>query len=158
MGTMGSSTDITARITDSLYSEALVLADDVRAVFDLRHVPEPDHDGDRLRLAMSVEGLRTTTRIMHVLACLLNYRAWFAGDMSEFQLRRHGRLPPDRPSDPAHLAVLEEPTRELIAATEALHARVARIDAAWRDGFEREPSAVQRLRDRLGRELRIAGR
>lgn len=146
--------DISEPIIESLYSEALVLADEVRAVFDLRPVSGPDYDGDRLRLAMSVEGLRTTTRIMHVLAWLLNQRAYLSGQMSAFQLRRHGTLPPDRASDPANLALLEWPTRDLIAATEALHARIARLDLAWRGAFAEQPSAVLRLRERLGQELR----
>ena len=153
---MGRPSDISELIIESLYSEALLLADEVRAVFDLRQVYNADHDGDRLRLAMSVEGLRTTTRIMHVLAWLLNQRAYHSGQMSEFALRRHGTLPEERPSDPANLTVLEPETCALIGATEALHARVARLDAAWRDSFTEHPSAVQRLRERLGRELRIA--
>ncbi|MCL4673680.1 MAG: DUF1465 family protein [Sphingomonadaceae bacterium] len=153
---MGKPSDISEPIVESLYSEALVLADEVRAVFDLRPVEGPDFDGDRLRLAMSVEGLRTTTRIMHVLAWLLNQRAYLSGQISEFSLRRHGTLPPDRPSDSENLAVLQPETRALISATEALHARVARLDAAWREGFSAQPPAVQRLRERLGRELRIA--
>ena len=154
---MGQPSDISEPIIESLYSEALLLADEVRAVFDLRPICGPDHDGDRLRLAMSVEGLRTTTRIMHVLAWLLNQRAYHTGQMSEFSLRRHGTLPEDRLSDADNLAVLEPETRALIGATEALHARVARLDAAWRDSFSANATAVQRLRERLGRELRIAG-
>ena len=155
---MGKPGDISEPIIEALYSEALVLADEVRAVFDLRPVHAPDFDGDRLRLAMSVEGLRTTTRIMHVLAWLLNQRAFIGGQMSEFALRRHGALPPDRASDPDNVAVLEQPTRELIAATEALHARVSRLDRAWREGFAARPSAVLGLRERLGRELRVTNR
>lgn len=155
---MGTQSDISEPIIESLYSEALVLADEVRAVFDLRPVTGPDFDGDLLRFAMSVEGLRTTTRIMHVLAWLLNQRAYLSGQMTEFQLRRHGTLPPDRPSDPDNLARLEWPTRELIAATEALHARVARLDRAWREGFVAGPSAVLQLRERIQREIRVIGR
>lgn len=154
---MAKPSDISEPIIEALYSEALILADEVRAAFDLRPVSSPDFDGDRMCLAMSVEGLRTTTRIMHVLAWLLNHRAYLSGQMSEFALRRHGSLPVDRGSEPANLDQLLQPTRDLIAATEALHARVARLDAAWREGFSAHPSAVLRLRERLGRELRIAG-
>ena len=146
-------TDISEPIIEALYCDALMLADEVRAVFDLRPVDQPDSDGDRLRLAMSVEGLRTTTRIMHVLAWLLNHRAYFAGDMSEFQLRRHGRLPEDRASDPDNLAWLEPETCALIRASELLHARVARLDHAWRENFEMRPAAILRLRERLGRAV-----
>ncbi|QYU69706.1 DUF1465 family protein [Leptolyngbya sp. 15MV] len=146
-------TDISEPIIEALYCEALVLADEARMVFDLRPVEWPEQDDPALRLAMSVEGLRTTTRIMHVLAWLLNQRAYFASEMSEFQLRRYGTLPTDRPSDPFNLSQLDQPTRELIAASEAIHARIARLDAAWRERFRLRPSAVHSLRERLGREV-----
>ncbi|WP_324261449.1 DUF1465 family protein [Altererythrobacter sp. H2] len=154
---MNQPSDISEPIIEALYSEALVLADEVRSVFDLRHVAGADFDGDRLRFAMSVEGLRTTTRIMHVLAWLLNQRAYLSGDMTEFQLRRHGTLPLDRPSDPENLAILEKPTRDLIEATETLHGRVSRLDKAWRAGFAGRPSGIRDLHERLGRELRVVG-
>lgn len=147
---MASPTDISQPIIESLYCEALVLADEVRAAFDL--APTRRMGEDLVRIALSVEGLRTTTRMMHMLAWLLNHRAYFAGELSEFQLRRHGVLPPDRQSDPEQMALLEPATRALIHESEALHGRIARLDQAWRDRFLTEPSAVQRLRERLGRE------
>lgn len=148
---MGNPTDINQAIIEALYCEALVLADEVRSAFDL--VPARAGDEDLVRIALSVEGLRTTTRMMHILAWLLNHRAYFCGELSDFQLRRHGILPPDRPSDPDQLALLEPETCALIADTEAFHGRIARLDAAWRDRFVVRPAAVHRLRERLGREF-----
>jgi regulator of CtrA degradation len=147
---MAITTDINKPIIEALYCEALVLADEVRAAFDL--APPRSAEEDLVRIALSCEGLRTTTRMMHVLAWLLNHRAYFAGELSEFQLRRHGILPPDRAADPEQLAKLEPETRALIAETEALHGRIARLDSAWRDNFVVQP-AVLGLRDRLGRAL-----
>ena len=103
---MGTRVDISHAIIESLYCEALLLADDVRGAFDLARRHDPVEESDFFRLALSVEGLRTTTRVMHVLAWLLNQRAYYNGEMSEFQLRRHGRLPEDRASDPDNLARL----------------------------------------------------
>jgi regulator of CtrA degradation len=148
---MAAPTDLNQSIVEALYCEALVLADEVRAAFDL--VPMRATDEDLVRIALSVEGLRTTTRMMHVLAWLLNHRAYFADELSEFQLRRHGVLPPDRPSDPDQLALLEPETCALIAETEALHGRIARLDTAWRERFAVRPVTVHRLRERLGRAL-----
>lgn len=150
---MGRAADINEPIIEALYCEALVLADEVRAVFDLGRLQDNVCDSDLLRVAMSAEGLRTTTRMMHVLAWLLNHRAFFSGELSEFQLRRHGTLPPDRPSDPDSLRLLEPTTRELIADTEYMHARIARLDRAWRQRFEMRPAAILRLRERLGRAV-----
>src|SRR5688500_16533694 len=104
--------DLSRPIIEALYCEALVLADEVRAAFDL--APRRCEQEDLVRIALSCEGLRTTTRMMHVLAWLLNHRAYFAGELSDFQLRRHGVLPPDRPADPDQLALLEPATCALI--------------------------------------------
>ncbi|MEM9501620.1 MAG: DUF1465 family protein [Pseudomonadota bacterium] len=142
-------------IIEDLYSEALVLADDVRAVFALGTREPASSDDALLRLALSTEGLKTTTRVMHVLAWLLNQRAYFSGELSESQVRNHGALPPDRPSDPDQLDLLEPETRVLIAETEKLHGRIARLDAALQRNYERQ-SPVRAFQERIGRE--IAGR
>lgn len=150
---MGTHADISQAIIEALYHEALALADEVRAAFDLSQASLPADENDFARIALSVEGLRTTTRVMHALAWLLNRRAHFHGEMSEFQLRRHGALPPDRPSDPDNLALLPGDIGELVRASELLHARITRLDRAWRDSFEMRPAAVLRLRERLGRAV-----
>lgn len=150
---MGNPRDINQPIIEALYCEALLLADEVRSVFDLNPIRETGEAADKVRLAISVEGLRTTTRVMHVLAWLLNHRAYYAGELTEFQLRRHSKLPVDRTSEAANLKLLEPPTRELIHDSEKLHARIARLDAAWRDRFEMRPAAILRLQERLGQAL-----
>ena len=139
-------------IIEALYSEALVLADDVRAVFALGTKEPVSGENAMIRLALSTEGLKTTTRMMHLLAWLLNQRAFFSGEMTENQVRNHGALPPDRASDPLQLEMLEAETRALIAETEALHRRIARLDQAWRQQYEMG-SPVRAFHDRIGREL-----
>jgi regulator of CtrA degradation len=149
---MARTTDLSRPIIEALYTEALVLADDVRAVF-AAGVREPVTGEDAfVRLALSTEGLKTTTRMMHVLAWLLNQRALLAGELTENQVRLHGALPPDRGADDTQLALLEPETRELIADTERLHRRIARLDEAWRADFE-APSPARAFQDRIGREL-----
>jgi len=149
---MARTTNLSRPIIEALYTEALVLADEVRAVF-AAGVREPVTGEDAfVRLALSTEGLKTTTRMMHILAWLLNQRALLAGELTENQVRLHGALPPDRASDETQLALLEPETRELIADTEKLHQRIARLDEAWRVDFE-AASPVRAFQDRLGREL-----
>lgn len=122
--------DLHVEIIEDLYSEALMLADEARAVFDLRFSDDMEDHEDLARIALSIEGLRTTTRLMHVLAWLLNQRAYRAGELSDLQMARCGKLPAERASDPGNLARLEPETRELIAESERLHARVTRLDRA----------------------------
>jgi len=149
---MTRTTNLSRPIIEALYTEALVLADDVRAVFALG-VREPEIGEDAtVRLALSTEGLKTTTRMMQVLAWLLNQRAFFSGELSETQVRRNGTLPSDREADPKALESLEPETCELIAETERLHQRIARLDEAWRSGFEMA-SPARAIHSRLERRL-----
>ncbi|MEM1052533.1 MAG: DUF1465 family protein [Pseudomonadota bacterium] len=153
---MTDATNLSRPIIEALYTEALVLADEVRAVF-ARGTHEPElssehHEDTIARLALSTEGLKTTTRMMHVLAWLLNQRAFFSGELTEQQVRLHGTLPADRPSDQKALAVLEPATCELIAESEQLHQRIARLDEAWRSGFEMA-SPARAIHSRLERRL-----
>ena len=149
---MAETTSLSRPIIEALYSEALLLADEVRAVFALGARDPADGDDTMVRLALSTEGLKTTTRMMHILAWLLNQRAYFSGELSANQVRRHGALPPDRPSDPKQLDLLEPPTCELIAETEQMHDRIARLDASWREHLEQE-SPVRAIHDRIGKEF-----
>jgi regulator of CtrA degradation len=145
--------NINPRIIEGLYCEALVLSDEVRAAFDLSNrIDDPKQDEDATRVALSCEALRTTTRMMHAIAWLLNHRAFLAGELSEFQLRRHGRLAPDFPTaDPARTQLLDRAMRELIATTEGFYARLLRIDRGWRERDPALPRAIDQLRDRLDR-------
>lgn len=150
--------DINRSIVEGLYAEALVLADEVRLSFALAdQLDLKQEDEDLARIALSCEALRTSTRMMHVIAWLLNQRAYFHNEISEFQLRRCGRLPVEASrSDPEQLAMLPLVLRDLIAATERFYARVQRFDRAWHSRFTMSPCAIHRLRDRLGRELHCA--
>ena len=142
---------ISPAIVETLYEDALLLAEEARLAFDCtREVAPLSEELCERRVAMSCEALRTTTRMMHAIAWLLNHRAYFAGELSEFQLRRHGRLPPPQgESDPAQLLLLDYRTRDVIERSRAFYARVTRLDRAWRERFEMRPAAVHRLRERL---------
>jgi len=149
---MAQPADLSPTIVEALYREALELADAVRSTFDLSgRLTLVTEDEDLARIALSCEALRTTTRMMHAIAWLLNQRAYLSGELSEFQLRRHGRLPPDRsaPSD-EHFDRLAPEFVELIERTRRFYARIERLDRAWRARFEMQPAAVHRLRERLG--------
>lgn len=151
--TSHSSSPLSEAIIEALYAEALVLADEVRTAFSIHHDDNAFDPEDKVRLALSSEGLKATTRMMHVLAWLLNQRAFFSGDLSEGQLRRYGRLPDDRAVREEDLALLEPATRALIEDTVRLHRRIARLDKAWHEGFDARLS-VPMLRNRLESALR----
>ncbi len=144
--------DITALIVEELYCEANVLADEVRAAFapavsELMPVELP------LRRALECEGLKTTTRIMHVLAWLLNQRAFLAGQMSDQQWERHTHLPPDRAPSAEMMDLLDLATQSLVAETQRLHARVARLDREYRAKRRASPPSIGSIHERLDRHF-----
>lgn len=155
------------RIIEALHIDAFTLADRVRACFEaLRHQTSMskmrkvsqdsalDHDEDLARVSLNCEALRATTRVMHCLAWLLNQRAFFAGELSELQLRRHGRLIANFPlSDPKILADLPLEAQACILESERLYGRIQRLEHYWRGSPSSSHSAVQQLRERLANEV-----
>src|SRR5688572_19151366 len=143
---MAETADLSPTIVEALYSEALVLADEARSAFDLSgRLTAASEDEDLARIALSCEALRTTTRMMHAIAWLLNQRAFFSGELSEFQLRRHGKLPPAQRDGPhEHLELIEPGLAQLIERTKRFYARIERLDHGWRNRFAMEPGAIQR--------------
>lgn len=152
---MGTAASINPRIVEGLYCEALVLSDEVRAAFALSgRLDAASNAEDEAQVALSCEALRTTTRMMHAVAWLLNHRAYLNGELSEFQLKRYGKLADFPESDPHRLALLDAQTRQLIQATERFHARLKRLDSGWRERDPEAPSAVAALRARLAGQPR----
>jgi len=148
---MAQPVNLNPRIVESLYVEGLMLSDEVRAAFDptRRMLADPD---SAAAIALSCEALRTTTRMMHAVAWLLNHRAYLRGEISEFQLRRHGRIAAALPAaEPQRLSLLPSAMQDLIRATERFYARLVRLDSGWRERTAPQPGApaLQRLRQRL---------
>ena len=120
---------ITPKLIDSLYVEAMVLADEARSYFD-RHGREDRMALDPLvRVGFSCESLKVTTRLMHVIAWLLTQRAVEAGELSDALARAPSRRLGDAPeSDENLLARLPETARALVRASHDLYARVNRLE------------------------------
>ena len=119
------------RLTDSLYLEAMLLADETRAYFDEVGRAERDLLEPSARVGFSCESLKVTTRLMHVIAWLLNRRALEAGELAPSEIMQPSRRLGDAPaSDDDFLQALPPRAQSLIAASEDLHRRAARLDAA----------------------------
>ena len=146
---------INPRIIEALYCEALVLSDEVRNAFTLSgRLERATGDEDLARIALSSEGLRTTTRMMHAIAWLLNHRAYFMGEISEYQLRHHGRLGSDmRPSDPEQLVLLEPHIVRIVETTNRFYDRLLRLDTNWRATGQGQSSMIERLCRGIERRL-----
>jgi len=140
---------LTPKLIDSLYTEAMLLADEARAYFD-------EHGrGDRLaldpivRVGFSCESLKVTTRLMHVIAWLLTQRAVDCGEMAPREaLDPSRRLGPAPVSDPEAVEAMPKVAQGLIAASTELYRRVERLDNAQSDE-EASPSPARSMFERL---------
>jgi regulator of CtrA degradation len=119
---------LTPKLIDALYTEAMVLADEARSYFDserAREIAPAD-----VAVAFSCESLKVTTRLMHVIAWLLNQKAIRAGEIHAndmmHELDELGYAPA---TDDWMVARMPEEARSLILASEDLYYRVQRIAA-----------------------------
>ncbi|MET0249668.1 MAG: DUF1465 family protein [Sphingobium sp.] len=141
------------RLVDSLYVEAMVMADEARSYFDGGHDSDTISDPLR-RVAYTCESLKITTRLMHVIAWLLSQRAWQRGEIMADDLAedRH-RLGAASRTDLADVADLPFAVRALIGGSQDLYDRVARLqdrlDAMTLRGPLQGRSPAHALMDRL---------
>ncbi|MEO5939226.1 MAG: DUF1465 family protein [Sphingomonas sp.] len=137
------------RMIDTLYVDAMLLADEARGYFDQGARIERDALDPLGRVTFSCESLKVTTRLMHIIAWLLTQRAVDSGELSPRDALHPARRLGDAPvTEDAVLAQMPEDARALIAASIDLHRRVARLDDAQ---IEAQPSdsPVQHMQARL---------
>jgi len=145
-------TPLTSKLVDSLYVEAMVLADEARSYFDRSGREDRLALDPMLRVGFSCESLKVTTRLMHVIAWLLTQRAIEAGELTLAQSRRPmrklGRAPE---SDDALVTRLPPEAVQLIEASQDLYARIQRLE----EGTTLPPQAspARSLMSRLERSI-----
>ena len=119
----------TSRLIDSLYTEAMLLADEARSYFDDAGRDERSMLEPFARVGFACESLKVTTRIMHIVAWLLTQRAVESGEIATIRGRRpERRLGNAQDSDRSVVVQLPESAQKLINASADLYARVKRID------------------------------
>lgn len=148
---------ITSRLIDSLYTEAMILADEARSYFDDAGREDRATLQPFARVGFACESLKVTTRIMHIVAWLLTQRAIESGEIPDRDGRRpERRLGHAQESDDAVVSQLPESAQRLINASADLYARVKRLDEG---GIETEApqSPARALMGRLERGLTAGG-
>ena len=144
---------LTPKLIGSLYTEAMLLADEARSYFDLQGREERDSLPPLLRVGFSCESLKVTTRLMHVIAWLLTQRAVEAGEISPFEAMKPSRRLGEAPeSDEDLLARLPATAQALVAASRELYGRVKRLDEVSPDPRP-QPSPARSLLSRLERSF-----
>lgn len=146
---------ITSRLIDSLYTEAMLLADEARSYFDDMGRNDRSTLDPFARVGFACESLKVTTRIMHIVAWLLTQRAIESGEIPLSGGRRpERRLGHAQDSDTAVVVQLPEAAQRLIGASVDLYARIQRIDEGNLDPPE---SPARALMGRLERGLTGGG-
>ncbi|MVZ98723.1 DUF1465 family protein [Sphingorhabdus sp. IMCC26285] len=140
--------ELTPKLLDSLYVEAMVLADEARSYFDrdqVTAIASPE-----ISVAFSCESLKVTTRLMHSIAWLLNQKAMRAGEISQHDSHGDERdLGYSPASDDFQVQRFPDEAKALIAASEDLYFRLQRISTKMRarTAPASEPHAmIERLR------------
>src|SRR3989344_4357396 len=120
---------------ENLYVEAMVLADEAHTAFaaarDLGVVGVGGTRDSLLQIGLACESLKTTTRLMHIIAWLLHRRAMFAGDPGAGPHASAARIGAPLAADWDICAGFQTPVRRIIAASERLFDRIAAIEAGW---------------------------
>ncbi|WP_336973184.1 DUF1465 family protein [Sphingobium aromaticiconvertens] len=142
------------RLVDSLYVEAMVMADEARSYFDTSLAVEQGFDDPLQRIAFTCESLKVTTRLMHIIAWLLSQRAFQRGEIDESDLLSEKySLGPASVSDRAQVADFPFAVRALVDGSEELYDRVARLQDRMLIAARRRPapeaSPARMLMDRL---------
>jgi len=129
------SREMSRKLVDSLYVEAMVMADEARAYFDSQGDLDRDSLEIMVRVSFSCESLKVTTRLMHVIAWLLTQRAVHNGELrgSDLADPRH-QLGATAQSDPDVVARFPFAARALIDASQDLYDRVARLQNSMNTG------------------------
>ena len=144
---------ITPRLIDSLYTEAMLLADEARAYFDEAGRDERQSLEPFARVGFACESLKVTTRIMHIVAWLLTQRAVESGEIHAADGRRpERRLGHATDSDPLVIGQVPPAAQRLVTSSTDLYARVARLDQGEIDA-EPAQSPARALMGRLERDL-----
>jgi regulator of CtrA degradation len=144
---------ITSRLIDSLYTEAMLLADEARSYFDDAGREERSTLEPFARVGFACESLKVTTRIMHIVAWLLTQRAIESGEIAGREGHRpERRLGHAQDTDPVVVGTLPPSAQKLINSSIDLYARVKRLDEG---GLETEAaqSPARALMGRLERGL-----
>jgi regulator of CtrA degradation len=145
---------IAPKLIASLYTEAMLLADEARSYFDCNGRDDREALSPIDRVGFSCESLKVTTRLMHVIAWLLTQRAVGSGEISPGQARRPARRLGEAPdSDEALVARLPDHAAALVLASRDLYARVRRLDEAGGSGSAPQASPARGLMSLLERSL-----
>lgn len=117
---------------ENLYVEAMVLADEAYAALAGGREPPGIRADSVERVALACESLKTTTRLMHVIAWLLHQRAIMAGEPGASEKDSAAQLGDPLAADRALFPRFDPLVQRIVRDSERLFDRVKRLDSEWR--------------------------
>ena len=117
---------------ENLYVEAMLLADEAHAAFAAERDLGSVRGNAAAQIGLACESLKTTTRLMHVIAWLLHRRAMFAGDPGAGPNDSAARIGAPVAADWKVCEGFDASVRRIIAASERLFERIAVMEAGWK--------------------------
>jgi regulator of CtrA degradation len=138
---------VTAKVINALYIEAMVLADEARAYFDLHSRDSRNQMTPLQRVGFSCESLKVTTRLMHIVAWLLTQRA-LAENAPSVETSHSQRLGSVAQSEADSMLQLPSEAQQLIIASIELYTRVKWLEDQLITS-EAKLSPARRLQSRL---------
>jgi len=138
---------LTRKLVDALYTEALLLSDEMRDCFGAGGAPDAATLSPLLRVSLACESLKATSRLMMVIAWLLDQRGAMDGEIGV----RSGRLGEAAETDASLLQRFPGKPRVVLASTLDLYERVMRLDRRATREAEGGEAGARALLDRLER-------
>jgi regulator of CtrA degradation len=139
--------ELTPKLLNALYTEAMLLADEARSYFD--RDPIAGGLAPQASVAFSCESLKVTTRLMHSIAWLLNQKALRAGELSAADMASDARDLGYAPASDNFLAEqFPQEAQDIIHASEELYYRLQRISSGLRMQYDELPEPI-RLREKI---------
>lgn len=117
---------------EHLYVDAMVLADEAYATLAKGREPLDPNRNSVERVALACESLKTTTRLMHVIAWLLHQRAIIAGEPGATDKDSAAQLGDPLAADRALCRRFDPQVQRIVRDSERLFDRVKRLDGEWR--------------------------
>lgn len=136
---------------ENLYVEAMLLADEAHAAFAAERDLGSGGTNSLLLVSLACESLKTTTRLMHVIAWLLHRRAMLAGEAGANAGDSAARIGDPVAIDWDVCLQFSSHIRRIILSSERLFERVEKLEALWDRPTPRAP--VQALLAQLEARL-----
>lgn len=136
---------------ENLYVEAMLLADEAHSAFAAARDLGSGQRDSLLQLSLACESLKTTTRLMHIIAWLLHRRAMIAGDAGAGPEDSAARIGEAIPADWGVCDAFDPNIGRIIAASERLFERIAGLEAGWNAPEPAQP--VQAMLEQLAARL-----